>query len=142
MKQPYLLCVDTNSQKNLIGKFLVGLRTQIEQMEWADFLHVDTDSQKFIANQKMFVLSGDFKIGFISKGNRWDKMIFFVYCYKFRKVASWFNDFWVSVVKNGHVQVYEIWNFLKLVGLIVNNMERINTKEEHSHHSLLFKVLR
>ena len=109
MKQPYLLCVDTNSQKNLIEKFLVGLRTlKLTVSEaWTDgincFLHVDTDSQKLIANQKMFVLSGDSKIGFISKGNRWDKMIFFVYCYKFRKVASWFNDFWVGVVKNGHV---------------------------------------
>ena len=109
MKQPYLLCVGTNSQKNLIEKFLVGLRTLklTVSEEWTDgincFLHVDTDSQKLIANQKMFVLSGDSKIGFISKGNRWDKMIFFVCCYKFRKVASWFNDSWVGVVKNGHV---------------------------------------
>ena len=98
MKQPYLLCVDTNSQKNLIEKFLVCLRTLklTVSEEWTDgincFLHVDIDSQKLIANQKMFVLSGDSKIGFISKGNRWDKMIFFVYCYKFRscKLIQWF----------------------------------------------------
>ena len=27
---------------------------------------------------------------------------FFACCYKFRQTKSWFNDFWVSVVKNGH----------------------------------------
>ena len=32
--------------------------------------------------------------------------------------------------------------FFKLVGLIVNDMERINIKMEHYQHSSLFKVLR
>ena len=32
-------------------------------------------------------------------------------------------------------------SIFKLVGSIVNNVERINTKKGHNHHSSVFKVL-
>ena len=41
-----------------------------------------------------------FKIYCISKTNRWKKLIFCMQ--KFRKAKSWFNDFLVDMVKNGH----------------------------------------
>ena len=51
-------------------------------MEWIDFLHVDTDSQKFKADQKFM-------------GWAWSKMDVT------KKAKSWFSDFWGGLVKDG-----------------------------------------
>ena len=71
--------------------------------EWTDvitdFLHVDTDSQKLKADQKTQIFSQIWM----------DRMNWFFACwYKFRKVKSWFSDFWVGAIKNGRtVLVHE-----------------------------------
>ena len=51
-----------------------------EQMEWNDFLHADTDSQKLKADQKFAGLAwsemGDRKLTVSQKRNRWNRLIF------------------------------------------------------------------
>ena len=92
-----------------------GFRTLIKltvSEEWAGgILHVDTDSQKLKADQKVFGQAWS-KMGVASlvtgllnwlhfkkeHGMNW----FFACWYKFRKAKSWFDDFWVGKVKNGH----------------------------------------
>ena len=44
-----------------------------------------------------------------------EKKLFFACCYKFRKALSYFNDFWLGLVKNGHANLSNgAWNFLYL----------------------------
>ena len=75
-------------------------------------MHVDTDSQKLKADQKIFLL-GMVKNGCGQSGHRNPKLTvsqkwtdginrFFPCWYKFRKVKSWFNNFYLGIVKNGH----------------------------------------
>ena len=54
-------------------------------------------------------------------------------------------EYYISQINGGLIRFLEIWeqDFLKLlVGLIVNNMQRINAKKEHDHHCAVFRVLR
>ena len=46
------------------------------------------------------VWSWDSKIDCISRVNSWNELIFSCWC-KFRKAKSYFNEFWVGVIKNG-----------------------------------------
>ena len=82
-----------------------------ELMELTDFLHVDTDSQKLKADQKCIGWAWS-KMGVTSlfSGHRTQKLTlsqkwtdeinwFFACWYKFKKAKSWFNDFWVGLVK-------------------------------------------
>ena len=69
------------------------------------------DLQKLKADQKVLgghcqkwvwpVWSQDSKIDCISNMSRWNKLIFCMLV-QIRKAKSWFNDFWVGMVKNGH----------------------------------------
>ena len=97
------------------------------------FLHVDTDSWKLKVDQEVLqwawskmgvtIWSQDSKIGFISRRNYVNKLIFgvlvkiqkthrsqewideiswfFACWYKFRKVDSYFDYYWVGIVRNG-----------------------------------------
>ena len=87
-----------------------------ELMEELIFLHVDKDSQKLKAIQKLlrWVWSkmdlANLVMGINNwlylKMNRWNKLIFW---YKLRKATSWFNDYWVAVFENCHsLLVHEI----------------------------------
>ena len=81
-------------------------------MEKTDFLHVNTWSQKLKADQKFFgwafVKNGWGQSGHrtlkLTVSQKWADGIkgFFSFRYEFRKAKSWFNDFCVGVVKNGH----------------------------------------
>ena len=96
---------------NQIAGFLNQLFLQNKSIKQPHFLHVDIDSQKLNVNRKCFSWAWS-KMGVASlvcglnlnisqewtDGRNW----FSVFCYKFRKSKSWFNDFWVGVVKNGH----------------------------------------
>ena len=68
-------------------------------------MHVDTWSQKLKADQKFFWVCM-VKIRFGQSGHGAQKWIdgiksFFSCWYEFREAKSWFNYFWVDVVKNG-----------------------------------------
>ena len=87
-----------------------------------DFWHVDTDSQKLKADQNFLGghgqrrvwqdLSWALKLTQLSQewtdGINW----FFTSWHKFRKAKIWFNNFWLSIDKNGHgFSVQETVNF-------------------------------
>ena len=88
----------------------------IVSQEWTDgitdILHVDTDSQKLKADQKIFgwawSRNGCEQSGHgilkLNVSQKWTDRInwFFACWYKFRKAESWFNNSWVGMVKNNH----------------------------------------
>ena len=67
---------------------------------WFKFFWVSLHSQKWV----WLVWSRDSKTDYISEMNRWNMMklmkLIFAWWYKSRKTKSWFNDFWVDMVKN------------------------------------------
>ena len=75
-------------------------------------MHVDTDSQKSKFDKQIFVwawsemvwpvCSVDSKIDCISKYELMEQTDFLHAGTNSGMLKSWFNDFWVSMVKNGH----------------------------------------
>ena len=116
----YLLCFCTNSifreilipeiwakmfSANQIAGFFNQPYLQNESMKYPDFLDVDTNSHKLKVDQIIFgwawpVSPRDSKMGCIARMNWWNELIFACWC-EFRKARSYFNDFWVCLVKNG-----------------------------------------
>ena len=82
-----------------------------ELMELTDFLQVDIDLQKLKADQKCIgwawskmgvtILFSGHRTQKVTLSQKWrDEINWFFACwYKFKKTKSWFNDFWVELVK-------------------------------------------
>ena len=97
---------------NLISGLLNWFYFKNELLELTDFFHAGTISHKLKADQNLcvwtFVKNGCGQSGHgtlkLTVSQKWKDGIkwFFSYWYKFREAKSWFNDFWVGMVKNGH----------------------------------------
>ena len=87
------------------------LKNELMELTW--FGHIDTDSQKLKSDQKFIgwtwskmgvatLVSGHRALK-LTLSQKWTDEInwFFACWYKFRKAKSWFNDFWMGLLKKG-----------------------------------------
>ena len=101
--------------KNGCGQTGDGTLKRTVSEEWTDgitdYLHVDIDSQKLKADQNILGGHGQKWVWWVwslalklTVSQKWTNAInwFFAWWYKFQKAKSWFNDFWVGVVKSDH----------------------------------------
>ena len=119
VKRPQVLLVDTSWMKS----FLMGHGQKWVWPIWSLDSKIDCISRKswwnklivcmLIRGHKIKSWSKIFGGGhgqkwvwpvwsWYSKMNRWNKVIFSC-CYEFRKAKSWFNYFWVGMVKKCHL---------------------------------------
>ena len=90
---------------NQIPDFLINHISRTNQWNSLIFLHVDTNSHKLKVDEKIFEWPWS-KMGVASlvMGLKWLYLKNECCCCKLRKAKTFFNDFWVGVVKNrwGH----------------------------------------